>query len=183
MTDTKDFKITLSNTDLRHIMTVLKPVSDPSAVHLQWVVLKCHNGRLRAYRTDRSRLHVVEVPYSGDEGDVTMPVLDKVPKNPYDVSITFGTTIITLDYGETQEIIRRPAMEFEVMSSLDAVIPSQTPELTISMDVKFIADFAAALSKGKIKRMDLEYYGEKKPFVLRVGDTFAVICPILKHNN
>ena len=197
MTETTvpNIKITLSNEDLRHMMTVLKPVSDPLAVHLQWVVLKCHNGCLRAYRTTRSRLHVVEVPYSGDEGDVIMPILEKVPKNPTDVCITFSEKNITLDYGVTQETIRRPAGESKV--NMDAVIPTQTPEFILETNAKYIADFTATVVKSssfkksmlsivhgeKIPKVQLEYYGKTKPFVLRVGDTFAVICPIISRED
>lgn len=187
----KNFKITLSNADLRYILTVMKPV-EPTETWRSYsnnIYCKCQNGKLRAYRTDRNRMHVVEVPYIGDEGDVVMPVLTKVPKAVYDVGIIFDEKTITLDYGLSKEIIQRPPNDFgevkfdSVIPKLESVVPTRTPELTISMDVKFVADFVVALSKGKTKLMDLEYYGENKPFVLRVGDTFAVIMPIVKHEN
>lgn len=183
-TATTDFKITLSNADLRHIMTVMKPV-EPTETWRSYsnnIYCKCQNGKLRAYRTDRHRMHVVEVPYVGDEGDVVMPVLTKVPKAVYDVRIIFDEKTITLDYGLSKEIIQRPPNDFGEVK-FDSVIPCTSPEITLIMDVKQIADFAVALSKRKTKLMDLEYYGEKKPFVLRVGDTFAVIMPIVKHEN
>ena len=170
-------KIQLDINDLRFIFKSLEPVLkegskfDPKC---GFVYLKCIDNSLTAFATDSHRIHFVIAPYSGDNGQLIIPVV-KLPKaKDQSVEISEEEEEITFDFFTEKIIQRKPDVDFP---NYEKVMPKEEPTFKIAFNPQYIRDAANMLLKSEY--IVFNFYSKRDPCVIEADNSYALVCPYI----